>query len=423
METVHVTHNGIQFSILVQMIKASDIPEEEFFVQQPGQLVTLRIPYQVTVFRQFYAFRNTGLDDLDIRIRFRDEVHGSDLQAVQFGLLVNGQNNHRDGYQILIDLHLGNYFAPAFIWHLQVKKQQVDLLFVAAQYFKRFDAIRSAQDIILIPEEITHHFAVHFHIIGNKNTFSRIDDRNNIGNGVADRHVVLRCEGLLQQLLSLVHGLVSFFKDAQQTGMTVFIILDHAGRDGFSYSDLRAVLWQGIDLFHQFCSLTVILPGQKDHKLISSDTEYRAVAENAADLRAGISDAYVSFLMSVQVINHLQIIDVANHYGKRLPRSFFDFLVYLLFPLHIGVLVFDACQGINGCHLSGCREITGVFLLLSDLCVFVEQADDEQRFSVLLNLRGFQLHITRKIAAHQAVVHHKYPVPLNGGQDILFCDL
>ena len=84
MKAVHVTRYGIHHIIPVQMVKTGDIPEEIVFIQQPGQLVTLCIPYQITVFRQFNAFGDTRLDDLDVRIRFRNEIHSAEVQAFHF---------------------------------------------------------------------------------------------------------------------------------------------------------------------------------------------------------------------------------------------------------------------------------------------------------------------------------------------------
>ena len=90
MEAVDVTDNGIQNILFVQMVEPFDIAEEVVFIKQARQLVTLRIPYQVTILRKLDAFGNTRLDNIDIRKRLWNEVHGADLQAVQFSLLING---------------------------------------------------------------------------------------------------------------------------------------------------------------------------------------------------------------------------------------------------------------------------------------------------------------------------------------------
>ena len=89
MESVHIADNCVQVVFLVDMVKAADVSVEVFFVQQPRQLIALGIAYQLAVLGQLYAFVDACLDDLDIRIRLRNEIHCSDLQAIKLGFLVD----------------------------------------------------------------------------------------------------------------------------------------------------------------------------------------------------------------------------------------------------------------------------------------------------------------------------------------------
>lgn len=65
-EAVHITGHRIQRSILEQMVKPVDIPEEIVSVEQAGQLIALRISNQGAVFSQLDALGNAGFDDLNI---------------------------------------------------------------------------------------------------------------------------------------------------------------------------------------------------------------------------------------------------------------------------------------------------------------------------------------------------------------------
>ena len=75
---------------------------------------------------------------------------------------------------------------------------------------------------------------------------------------------------ILSVPVSLIHGSVSLFKDAQQRIMTLFIILDHTGRNGFSNSDFCAVRRKLVDLLHQFCPLIIIFSGENGNELVSA---------------------------------------------------------------------------------------------------------------------------------------------------------
>ena len=72
------------------------VNDEVINIEQTCQLVALGAPDQLTVFRQLDAFGNTGLDDLNIRIRLRDEVHRPDLQTLEFRFLIDCQYDHRN---------------------------------------------------------------------------------------------------------------------------------------------------------------------------------------------------------------------------------------------------------------------------------------------------------------------------------------
>ena len=61
--------------------------------------------------------------------------------------------------------------------------------------------------------------------------------------------------------------------------------------------------------------------------------------------------------MSIQIIDSLQIVEITYHYRERFPGSVLDLVVNLLLPLRVGMLVFNACQGINRCHSSGCLKM------------------------------------------------------------------
>ena len=89
MEFVHIAGNCVQSHVLVQMIKPADIPEEVVLVQQSGQFITLRVMDQFTILRQLDTLGNSGFDDLNIRIWFRDEIHCADSQTVQLRILIN----------------------------------------------------------------------------------------------------------------------------------------------------------------------------------------------------------------------------------------------------------------------------------------------------------------------------------------------
>ena len=224
-------------------------------------------------------------------------------------------------------------------------------------------------------------------------------------------------------LLSRIHGFVCFFSNIQKRTVLIPVIFRHARRHGFSDPDLRAVFRNGIDLIQQIIPPVIVFPGQNDNELISPYSEYRTVAENPADFYTGIPYTYIPFFMPIQIVDCFQIIDIANHDCKRFLCPLINSLIYYLFPLHIGIFVFDSCQGIDGRHFSGGWEISCIFLFLPHLRVFIEQADDQQRFSVFLNLCCTQSHISRKLVVQQAVVQDKHPVPLNSRKDVLFADL
>ena len=57
--------------------------------------------------------------------------------------------------------------------------------------------------------------------------------------------------------------------------------------------------------------------------------------------------------MPIQIVDCFQIIHVADHHRKRFLLSDLNLRINLFFPLHIGMFVFYAGQGINRCHASG----------------------------------------------------------------------
>ena len=73
--------------------------------------------------------------------------------------------------------------------------------------------------------------------------------------------------------------------------MLIPVVFCHASRHSFSRSDLRAVLWNCVDLIHQFIPPVIVITGQEYYKLITTDPEYRAVTEDIADLRAAVLNA------------------------------------------------------------------------------------------------------------------------------------
>ena len=357
MKVIHIAGHGIQHRVFVDIVKPPDIAEEVVPVQKAGQFIPFRVANQLAVFGQFNAFGDAGFDDLDIRKRFRDKIHGSASQTIQFGILVNGQKDHRDRHQVFVKLHLGDDLAAVLLRHLQIQQDEIDFVLMPSQHIQRLDPVGGIEDIVVILQQIAHDLTVYFCIVGNQDLFSAVDHgdgligRTALGAGLCRQYV------LLQMLLSLVHGLVRLFKNSGKGSMPTRVIFRHAGRNGFPDFESGKIPGYGVDLVHQFVARIIVFAGQNDGKLVAADSKHRAVAENPADFRTGVPDAGVALLMAVLIVDRLHVVDITDGDGKGLLFAVFDRLVDPLFPLRVGTLVFDACQGIDIRHLSGCRQI------------------------------------------------------------------
>ena len=176
---------------------------------------------------------------------------------------------------------------------------------MVAQHLQGLDAVSGIENVVILFEQVAEDLAVHLDVVGDQNGLAHIDRGDGLRAQIALGLLKIRGEGFLHALLLLVHGLVGLFKNAGKRIVLVRVVFHHARRKGLADLDLRAVLRDGIDLFHQAAAVGVVLSGEERDELVSSDAENRAVAEDRADLGTGAPDAGVALLMAVKVVDRL----------------------------------------------------------------------------------------------------------------------
>ena len=119
----------------------------------------------------------------------------------------------------------------------------------------------------------------------------------------------------LQFLLAIVHQRISAGEDGMERVVRFRIELRHAeGGDHIVRADvLLDVL---VDCGQDPVAVLIILTPQEDGKLIAADPEDRAVLEDLTDELAGLSEVLVSGIVSLRIIDFLEVVDVAVNEGK-----------------------------------------------------------------------------------------------------------
>ena len=159
------------------------------------------------------------------------------------------------------------------------------------------------------------------------------------------------------------------------------------------------VLHSSVQLFDAF----IISPLDNGDKFIPANSENGTALKNAADNTAGIPQVFVPRFMSGCIIDLLQIIHVKNGNGEGRYAVLCNLIVQPFLCFQVSMPVFDAGQRVKVGFLLGPLEASFVFFLLPDLCVDIDDTDDQARTFLFFDNGCPKLYITRRPeAVHNA---------------------
>ena len=124
-----------------------------------------------------------------------------------------------------------------------------------------------------------------------------------------------------------------------------------------------------IQLLHQLFPVFKIAPGKDNHKFISAKAENRTVLEHVADECAGVFDILIPGQMALGVVDHFQVVDIADNNCKLQRFLLLNCLIQLVFPLLKSTFVFNTGQRIFQGHVLHNIKFFFLLFLRQDGCL------------------------------------------------------
>ena len=352
-DLLDLADHRVEGGLPVLHVVAVHVAEEVVVIEQAGQAVPLGAADQVAVLRQLDAAGDAGLDDLAGGVGLGDEVHGPDLQAVQLGLLVHGEEDHRDVHELLVGLHPGHQLPARHVRHVEVQQHDGDAVPVGLQELQRLDAVGGEQDVVVLPQHVPQHLPADVLVVHDQDALAEVDDRKLLLHRAALRRPrVLRLAQALQHVLLLVHGRVGPVEHRADAPVPPGVV-DAAAEGHHGPAPLQVRQDLLLEEAQQLLPVRVVLALQDRGELVAADAVDGAVLEADADQAAGLPDQLVPGLVAAAVVDLLEVVQVKDHdaEGGDLPLA--DPPVHALPGLLPGVLALHAGQGVGVCHLHG----------------------------------------------------------------------
>ena len=174
MEMVDVHDDGIHFLIPVIQVILVGISIEEFFVVKTGKVVTLRAADDVPVFAELNGPAHTGMDYFRQRIRLRNKVDRSQIQAVDLGFPVGSQYDHGNSRIVDIVLNPAEYIKAVHIRQEKIKQYDAQSVKMSANSIHRFCAIGCKNQCICILQDFIENIAIDLFVLDDQDKALRI---------------------------------------------------------------------------------------------------------------------------------------------------------------------------------------------------------------------------------------------------------
>ena len=343
MEAVDVDHDRVHRHIDVVTVIEPHVVQEVAQVEESRQRVAFRGVDDGALLGELDAARDARLDDLPVGVGLRDEVHGTEVEALHLGGLVGREHDDRDVGELLLLAHDLQDLDAAHPWHHEVEQDDGDLVDVLADLLEGLRAVRREELLVV---RVLHHgrqdLQVDVLVLDDEDVAPGDRDRPHVGQLGRRLHHhlgVLAGDGpqALQELLLLVHQAVGALEHGVEARVLARHELREAARDddlvGTDVLDGAVVQGQ-----HELAPDDIVAAGEDDHELVAAGAEHRAVLEDVADHLERRLDVGVACLVAERVVDDLEAVHVADDHGEALGLARDDQGVELLLPLGERVL-------------------------------------------------------------------------------------
>ena len=146
-EAVDIEHDGVHRAVVILRIKALAVLEEEFPVEQSGQLVTLGLVDDDAVLGKLDGTAHSRTDDFGRIIGLCDEIRSAHPQAFNLRILLGSEHDDRDAAQLAVGADGFEQTVAVELRHMQIEHDQRELLYAGANDIERLQAVPGVNDL------------------------------------------------------------------------------------------------------------------------------------------------------------------------------------------------------------------------------------------------------------------------------------
>ena len=175
----------------------------------------------------------------------------------------------------------------------------------------------------------------------------------------------------------------------------------------------------GVHPSEQLFDVLVVIPLRNHCELVAAGAKHRAVAEDVANNLAGIANVLVPGLVTLGIVNLLEVVHIQNGDGEGRLRMVFDLGIHARFCFQVRMFVFNPGQGIDTRFGMRLRKTPAEFLLLTNLNVDVAETDDQAKAFLLFHHGSLELNMYGLAVHDKAVAQSENAAAFDLRQDVV----